>query len=70
MFYPDHFDVIVFIGGGHASTEAAMAAGTYGPSNAFTDSQYRRSGSDVLQPCYPVGLVGDIWLKRSMHSAD
>ncbi|HDU8569309.1 TPA: tRNA uridine-5-carboxymethylaminomethyl(34) synthesis enzyme MnmG [Morganella morganii] len=29
MFYPDHFDVIV-IGGGHAGTEAAMAAARMG----------------------------------------
>ena len=29
MFYPEHFDVIV-IGGGHAGTEAAMAAARMG----------------------------------------
>ena len=39
MFYPEHFDVIV-IGGGHAGTEAAMAASSYGASNPITDPQY------------------------------
>ncbi|XNM57857.1 FAD-dependent oxidoreductase [Escherichia coli] len=39
MFYPEQFDVIV-IGGGHAGTEAAMAAARMGVKNPITDSQY------------------------------
>ncbi len=43
MFYQDPFDVII-IGGGHAGTEAAMAAARMGQQNPAVDTQYRHSG--------------------------
>lgn len=47
MFYPDQFDVII-IGGGHAGTEAAMAAARMGRQDLIADAQYRYSGANVL----------------------
>ncbi len=66
MFYPDPFDVII-IGGGHAGTEAAMAAARMVYRLAF-DTQYRHSGQMSCNPA--IGGIGKGHLvKKWMHSA-
>ena len=47
MEYPTPFDVIV-IGGGHAGTEAALAAAPSGCGHDANYSQHRHIGSDVV----------------------
>ena len=49
MLYPEEFDVIV-VGGGHAGTEAALAAARMGAQDAAADPQHRDAGADELQP--------------------
>ena len=48
MLFPTRFDVIV-VGGGHAGTEAALAARAHGPRDAAADPQHRNARADVVQ---------------------
>ena len=60
MFYQDPFDVII-IGGGHAGTEAAMAAARMGPTNPAFDTQYRYAGADEAATRRLAALGRDTW---------
>ncbi|WP_412767210.1 FAD-dependent oxidoreductase [Citrobacter enshiensis] len=51
MFYPDPFDVII-IGGGHAGTEAAMAAARMGQQTLLLTHNIDTLGANELQPGY------------------
>lgn len=59
MFYPEQFDVIV-IGGGHAGTEAAMAAARMGRQTLLlTHNMIHWARCLATQPS--VGSVRGIW---------
>ena len=51
MFFSDSFDVVV-IGGGHAGTEAALAAARMGVKTLLLTHNIETPGSDELQSCH------------------
>lgn len=51
MIYPKHYDVIV-VGGGHAGTEAALAAARIGCQTLLITPQHRNPRADELQPIH------------------
>ena len=59
MFYTDQFDVIV-IGGGHAGTEAAMAASRMGSSTLLISHNIETLGQMSCNPA--IGGIGKGWV--------
>ena len=59
-----NFDVIV-IGGGHAGTEAALAAARCGAQNLIVNPEYRDFGTDELQPPPLAASAKAIWSRKS-----
>lgn len=62
MFYPDPFDVII-IGGGHAGTEAAMAAARMGQQTLLLTHNIDTLGQMSCNPA--IGGIGRTSGKRS-----
>ena len=76
MIYPTQFDVIV-IGGGHAGTEACLAAARMGCKNPAADPQYRNPRPDELQSRHrryrqshlvrEIDALGGLWRGRRIE---
>lgn len=64
MLYPQEFDVIV-VGGGHAGTEAALAAARMGCKTLLLTHNIETLGQMSCNPSIG-GLAKAIWSKRSM----
>ena len=67
MQFPADFDVIV-VGGGHAGTEAALAAARMGAQHAAADAEHRDAGPDELQPGHRRHRQGPSGAGRSTRS--
>ena len=65
MFYQQDYDVIV-VGGGHAGTEAALAAARMGVNTLLLTHNIETIGQMSCNPAIG-GSVKVIWLKRSMR---
>ena len=64
MFYPDPFDVII-IGGGHAGTEAAMAAARMGQQTLLLTHNIDTLGQMSCNPA--IGGIGKGHLVKELH---
>lgn len=67
MDYPDHFDVIV-IGGGHAGTEAALAAARTGVSTLLLTHNIETLGQMSCNPA--IGGIGKSHLVKEIDALD
>ncbi len=67
MDYPDHFDVIV-IGGGHAGTEAALAAARMGASTLLLTHNIETLGQMSCNPA--IGGIGKSHLVKEIDALD
>ena len=67
MFYPDPFDVII-IGGGHAGTEAAMAAARMGQQTLLLTHNIDTLGQMSCNPA--IGGIGKGHLVKEVRSEE
>lgn len=67
MDYPDHFDVIV-IGGGHAGTEAALAAARMGAQTLLLTHNIETLGQMSCNPA--IGGIGKSHLVKEIDALD